>query len=252
MRRTSSFVHSIPATLLLAIAACGGDDGGTEPATFLTSTEAQRVRALSAASGGDAGLAYFMGMFAVSAPPESQCPRIERAGDTVTATFDCADGDGQRVDGRIVATNVASIFDENPTTDPTRDAVVRFEGFHQHAPVAAESVMLDGTVILKPDGALAVELDATLAGIAVLTDAVLVADGEMASVREGGAIEVDGLGRATIHGRWSMDSEAPAGALELHGTDVLRADFSQAFGGCVPISIDGQDAGQLCQDAAPE
>jgi hypothetical protein len=254
MRRSTLLSNSIlPATLLLSMmAACGGDGGSSEPATFLTSSEAQRQRAIMAAAGGDAGLAYITGVFAATATDATQCPTVERSGDTVTATFDCSDESGQRIDGRIIATNVASIFDEEPTNDPTKPAVVELQGYHQHGATAAEAVRLDGKVTLLPTGALVAELDATLMGIAVFTDATLTGNGELASATEGSMIDVDGLGSATIHGAWSLDDENPAGALELRGADVLKADFAEAFGGCVPIYIDGNAAGQICEASPAE
>jgi hypothetical protein len=258
MRRSNLLSNSIPTLLLLSLTACGGDGSSSsdaEPAHFTTASELERQRAMTAAAGGDAGLAYILGAFAFAAPSATSCPTVTRSGDVATAVFDCDDGEGQRVDGRVIATNLGDLFgDGGPAADPTKPVSIRFEGFYQHGATAIEDVALDGTVTLQPTGAMVAELEAMLQGVSVYTEASLVNDGTLTHAGEGGAIEVRGLGRATIHGAWSMDSEEPAGALELRGADVMRANFDDAFGGCVPISIDGHDAGQLCEssDAQPE
>lgn len=256
MRRITLLSYSIPTTLLASLpttllvsflAACGGDGSSSDPAHFTTASEAQRERAIAAAAGSDAGMAFFVGAFSAAAPSESTCPTVTRVGTTSTAVFDCSDSEGNRIDGRIVAANLGDIFgDGGPAADPTKDLVLTFDGYHQHAPVAADEVLLDGSVTLRPDQSLVVSLDATLQGMAVFTDATLANDGTLARASEGSSIDLDGVGRATIHGAWSMDSENPAGALELHGADTMVASFADAFGGCVPITIDGHAAGQLC------
>lgn len=249
MRLTNLLSYSSPTTLLATLlTACGSD--GAAPARFTEADEAHRVRALTAAAGGDAGLAFVLGSFATAAAPESTCPSVVRVGDRATATFDCTDSAGTRIDGCIVATNLGDLLgDSGPAADPTKDVVLAFEGFRQHGAAPAEQVTLDGRVALRPDGAMVAALEVGLAGITALTDATLVSNGALTSAVAGGSIEVDGLGRATIHGAWSLDEDNPAGALELRGADVLRADFADAFGGCVPITIDGHAAGQLCQDS---
>ena len=250
MRLTNLLSYSLPTTLLVSfLAACGGDGSSAEPAKFTTASEPQRARALTAAAGADAGLAFFVGAFAAAAPSESTCPTVTRQGTTVTAVFDC-DSDGQRIDGRIVAENLGDVFgDGGPAADPTKDLVMTFDGYYQHSVNAIEEVELDGRVTLKPDQALDIALDATLHGVAVFTDATLRSDGTLSRASDGSSVEVDGVGRATIHGAWSADSENPAGALELRGADVLKANFADAANGCVPITIDGNAAGQICEES---
>lgn len=245
MRRTSLLSHSLPATLLLAIAACGDSSGG-DPATFSSATDLQRQRAIIAASSADAMMGYLIGSFAGAVPPESQCPKVAVAGDTITATFDCTDDDGQRIDGKVTATNVPPIFGESSSYDPTRDAVITFAGYRQRAATPAEEMAFDGTIRLRPDRSIVAELDAQLYGIAVTTDATFRSAGELVSAAEGSSIDVDGLGRATIHGAWSLDDEAPAGLMALQGAERLEADFAHAVDGCVPLTIDGHAVGALC------
>ncbi|HVV86379.1 MAG TPA: hypothetical protein VHE35_25155 [Kofleriaceae bacterium] len=248
MRRTSLLSSSIAATLLVSLlAACGGGDDAT-PAKFSAATDLQRQRAIGAAAGTDAALAFFVGAFSVQAPPEATCPTVTHQGSTATAVFDCDSG-GQRIDGRIVAENVGNPFsDSGPASDPTRAVVLTFDGYRQHADTAAEELALDGTLTLRPDQAMVIALEVSLGGVAVDTDATLTSDGTLSRAADGSSIEVDGLGRATIGGAWSLDTDAPAGVLELHGADLLRARFADAASGCVPLTIDGAPAGQLCDN----
>lgn len=246
MRRSNLLSYSIFPTLLLSFAACGGDDGG-DPAHFAGATELQRQRAVIAGSGVDAAFAFLVGSFSISPDPEATCPTVVRSGAKTTATFDCTDDSGTRIDGRIIATNVASIFEGGPAADPDSDAILVFEGFRQHGPTAAEDLAFDGSVTIRPDQELVVALEAELRGITVVTDATYASDGTLTSAREGSSIDVAGVGRATIGGAW-MTGDDSAGALELAGADVLRAAFSAKANGCVPLTIDGQPAGALCDE----
>ena len=113
-----------------------------------------------------------------------------------------------------------------------------------------EDMTFDGTITLAPDASMTADLHATMAGVEVWSDATWRRSAaERSTADAGSAIEIAGLGRATIQGSWNMDSDAPAGALELHGADVLRADFAAIANDCVPLTIDGAPAGQLCNSS---
>lgn len=242
MRLTSLLSYSLPSLLLLA-AACG--DSGPADANFSQASELERQRAILAGSGVDAAMAMLIGSFATAADPTSQCPRVAQSGDTFTATYNCTNDDGDRIDGRVIATNLPSLLGGG--NDPTRDAVVEFEGYRIHSQDAGTGFAFDGVVTLKPDQRMIVALTAELNGMRAATDATFRPSGELTAAEDGSAVEVDGVGRATVHGAWNMSSDTPAGYLELHGAENLRVDFDAMSNGCVPVTIDGAAAGELCQ-----
>lgn len=248
MRLTTLLSYSIPATILFTVA-CG--DGGTAgeggTAKFESATEAQRQRAVIAGGGIDGVLTYLNGSFLSLYPDDSACPTIAKAGDVITATFNCTMDDGKRVDGRLIATNVPSFLGGG--NDPTKASSVEAEGYVEHGATPAESVRLDGLVVVQPDQSMTIALTAQLSGISVVTDATFeAAANEQMTAAAGSSIEVDGLGSASIHGTWSMTSETPSGALELRGADALRADFDRTVDGCTPLTVDGKAAGQICNE----
>lgn len=242
--RFSRIACSLATATLLPLAACG-DDPASDRARFADASLEQKARALGAAGGTDAAMAMLVAGFLDFIPPESTCPRVTRSGDTLTATTGCTDADGNRLSGRIIATNLPSLLGGG--NDPTRPIEVMFEGYRVEG--AGEDLALDGTVIFRPDGSQAASMRLTLAGIEVATEATWrPAAGEQQAADAGSTIEVTGLGLAEIEGRWSMSGNAPSGALALHGADVLEANFDLAAGGCVPLTVDGEAAGQLCGD----
>lgn len=147
-----------------------------------------------------------------SVPPEqSTCPRITRSGDKLTATGGCTDDNGDTIAGRIVVKNVPGFLGGG--NDPTN-------------------------------------LHVSMGGVEVWSDATWRRSAaDRSSADAGSAIEITNVGRAEIRGSWNMDSENPAGALELHGADVLRANFDAVVNDCVPLTIDGAPAAQLCPTA---
>lgn len=245
MKRITRLTYSLFTAALLNLAACGGD-GSSDPAEFSSATELQKRRAISAGSAMDAAFGFLYGSILSGVGPESQCPRVTQSGDTYTATTNCTDENGDVISGTIIAKNVPGFF-TGVENDPSRPAIVTLEGFSiDDTSDENEDVAFDGTVTLNPDGSLVADLTATLEGVTIHSSATWRAAGEMSTADDGSSIDVDGLGSAEIKGSWSVDSEAPAGSLELHGADVLAADFGRQADGCVPIRIDGQAAGQLC------
>lgn len=240
----SSRLASLFATAtLFQLAACGDDPGATDGARFAGASLAQKERAVAAAAGLDAAIGILAASTLELTPNGSTCPRITRAGDTLTANTGCTDEDGNKLSGRVVAKNLPSFFGGGH--DPSRPTEVTFEGYRIDGP--DQDLALDGKLIIRPDGSQTAALTATLSGIEVATDATWrPAAGELFTADAGSTIEITGLGLAEIEGQWSMDEDAPSGVLSLHGADVLEADFSRAVSGCVPLTIDGQAAGQLC------
>ncbi len=247
MRRASIRSYSTIPALLVSIAACG--DGASDPASFASASDLQRQRAVMAGSGAEAVFAFLVGGFAVSPDQDGACPTLSIRGATTTATFDCTDDDGDRVDGRVVATNIGPLVGGQPVVDPSRDGVLEFDGFHQHGATPEQELSFDGTITLRPDQRMILALEASLGGVTVVTDATFLARDGLTIAAEGSSIDVEGLGRATIGGAW-FNGEQPAGTLVLEGTDVLRAAYGDKADGCVPLTVDGQAAGELCEQSS--
>jgi hypothetical protein len=246
MRRLARFFYSLLTAATFQLTACGGDEPPADPIHFSQTTELQRQRAVIAGAGGDAAMGFLIGSIMTSVPPEqSTCPKITRSGDTLTATGGCADDNGDRIEGRVVAKNVPGFV--AGSYDPSKPSVVTFEDFHMDdSSDDNEDFIFDGTATLHPDASMTADLHVTMMGIEVWSDATWNRTVNRSTARDGSAIELEGLGRATIEGSWNMDSDAPAGALELHGADVLRANFDAVVNDCVPFTIDAAPAGQFC------
>jgi hypothetical protein len=252
MRRLSRLFYSLLTAATFQLTACGGDAEPADPIHFAQSTDVQRQRAVVAGVGGDAAMGFIMASIMTSVPPEqSACPAITRSGDTVTATGGCAQPDGDRVEGRVVAKNLPGFLGGG--NDPSKPAVVTFEDFHlDDSSDDNEDWIFDGTLTLNPDASMTADLHTTMLGIEAWCDATWNRTADRSTARAGSAIELEGLGRATIEGSWNMDSDAPAGTLELHGADVLRANFGATANDCVPLTIDGAPAGQFCPNTSSD
>lgn len=246
MGRISFLAYSFATLSLLSVAACDGDS--SESAQFSESTMEEKQRALSAAIGADASMGMLLATFLEATPPGAGCPRVTRSGDTLTASTDCTDEDGNRHAGRIIAKNLPSLFGEG-TYDPSRPTDLSFEAYSVEGGNPSQVVALDGSVIFRPDGSQTTDLTSNLGGILVTIDATLrtLPNGNI-TADAGSSIEVDGLGRAEIAGSWNADEEEPAGAIELRGADTLSANFAAMSNGCVPLTINGAAAGQICDD----
>lgn len=247
MRRLPRLLYSLATATTIQLAACGGDAEPAEPARFAEATELERMRAITAAAGVDAAIGLFMTSVLTSIPPEeSSCPRITRSGDTTTATGGCPDDNGDMIRGRIVARNVPGFLGGDH--DPSRPSEITFEDFRMDdTSDEDEDLAFDGSLTLSPGGAMTADLRVTMAGVEVASDATWrSAAAGRTSADAGSTIELTGVGRAEIRGSWNMSSDAPAGALELHGADLLRANFDAISNDCVPLTIDGAPAGELC------
>ncbi len=243
--RITRLSYSFLTAALLNLAACGGD---AEPAKFSTATDLQKQRAVTAGSATDAGLGLLLGMAFTGAPEDSVCPTISRSGSITTIRGGCATESGDRFEGTITTDNVPGLFG-GPENDPSKPASVAFDGFKiDDQSDDNEDLAVEGKVTLNTDGSVTADLSMTLAEILVHSNATWRQNQQtgMVSADEGASIEIDGLGAADIKGSWDQSADAPAGALELHGADVLKADFGAMANGCVPLTVDGAAAGQLC------
>lgn len=244
--RITRLSYSFLTAALLNLAACGGD---AEPAKFSTATDLQKQRAVSAGSATDSGLGLIIGMAFTGLPDDSVCPKISRSGSTATITGGCTTESGDKFEGSMTTENVPGLFG-GPENDPSKPSVVTYDGFKiDDTSDENDDAEINGKVTLNTDGSLSSDLSLMMGGVMVHTSATFRHNETtgMITADEGAAIEIDGLGAADIKGSWKHDSDAPAGALELHGADVLKADFGATANGCVPLTVDGQAAGQMCE-----
>lgn len=245
--RITRLSYSFLTAALLNLAACGDDP---EPAKFSSATEVQKLRAVSAGGSMDGQIGLFFGSILVGLPDDSACPTISRSGDTTTITGGCTDDSGDRFLGSITAKNVPG-FIGGPEHDPSKPSVITFDGFGiDDVSDENDDMSMEGSVTLNTDQSFTANLTTDFGGVEVHSNATWRRSGELLAADAGGNIEVTGLGAADIKGSWSMSNENPAGALELHGADVLKADFGNLnANGCVPLTVDGTAAGELCNSS---
>ncbi len=247
--KLSAFLAS---SLLLStsfLAGCGADDPADPEldAVFSSADQLHRERAIGAALGFDFGMAYFIGGAYAGQDVPDGCPVVVTDGDRTTVTGGC-DSDSGRVDGRIVLDNVPALFtDDEP--DPSRPQLLTFDAY-----VADDDDgrwAIDGTIRFDPAaGTLATDLGVELDGPAATTSLRMTGeDGEPWTAGDGSWIDVDGIGAAAVSGTWSLDSDAPSGRMTLTGAEVLVLDLEAAVDGCIPYTIDGAAAGELCDNA---
>ena len=247
MRRTTCLAYSLLTATTLQLAACGSDAGPTEePASFGSASQLQRERMIIAGAGMDPALAMILASSYASAEGAA-CPAVTRSGDTTTITGGCTLSSGDTLEGKVIATNLPSLLGGG--FDPSKSIELTFEDLRFDGTSDEEDLAIDGTVSIAPSGAMTAALSLTISGFEVYSDASWRQDGELTTAEAGSTVTLAGFGAAEIQGRWSMDSDAPAGALELHGTDVLKADFAATVDGCAPLTVDGKAAGQLCQSS---
>jgi len=130
--------------------------------------------------------------------------------------------------------------------DPTRATVITFAGYSSEDGDGVWT--FDGTLRREPGNRLDLELTAGLDVGEAHSD--LRIDCESAIMEctalDGSRIDVTGLGAAEVSGTWKLDQQDPRGSLILAGADVLELDFERATENCIPYSIDGEDAGEIC------
>jgi hypothetical protein len=248
MKHTSFAFLSLLSSSLLA--ACG-DDPPNPPngsgARFADATEEQLGRAFMAGTGADATIAELIagGYAAFPIDGSVSCPTITRDGDQTTVTGGCDLDDGGRIEGTVVFSNVRPLFGEGEY-DPELPTVITFTDYSSED---ADGVWtFDGTVRREPGNQLSVDLRAGLDVGDAHSDLELDCESAVmeCTALDGSRIEITGLGAADVSGTWKLDQQDPRGSLILTGADVLELDFERATETCIPYSIDGEDAGELC------
>lgn len=248
LARSTFLAYSFTGLTALSLVACDDSSGSINPedqARFAGATLVQKQRALAAGLAGDASIGILLASTVETNAP-NPCPSFVRTGDTVVATGGCTDDDGNQITGSITGKNVPALFGGG--NDPSKPIEITFDNYKMASAGGANTIILDGTIIARPDRSMTASLSTDLNGMTVVTDATWRPSGASTTADAGSIIELVGLGAAAIEGTWNADEDAPAGAIRLRGADVLAADFSRMANGCVPLTVDGGAAGELCDD----
>lgn len=214
---------------------------------FGAADEVHLVRALMSASGTDAMIPWFIASGYASGEGLPSCPAIVRDGATITVTGGCDTDDG-RVEGRLVMQNVPGLLGGGTDHDPDAPQVLTFEDF---SVVDADGpLFLDGTTRTDPATRTTTsDLTIDVGGIWSRSKLTLTTgtDGRTTAAA-GSLIDVEGLGEASVSGTWSLAKSAPSGQLTLTGEQVLVFEIADAATDtdCIPYTIEGGDAGELC------
>lgn len=229
-------IRRLSLLLPLPLAAACGDNvyPPTGAAALRDADPAVLSRAVAGASGADAreALALARSYLEGNQLRTATCPAVD-AGDAVTTiSFDCADG---TLAGTILVEH-ALPHAPAPRTRVTflgyRDADRGLDGFVEETGAA---------------GSLAADLDVTIDDVAIRSILALACDAQgVCAAAPDAMVDIDGLGAATVAGAWR---QAPlGGSLTLIGLETMTFDLNAAAQGCVPYTIDGAAAGELCDD----
>lgn len=231
------------------LTACGDAEPAGD-ARFSTLTEARRQEVLDFALGTGAVLPFFatFGATAANAGDEA-CPAVTFDGAVTTYTADgCVNaGDGQRYDGRLIATNAFSLEDVlESNIDPAAPMTIEAEGW------SAGDLELDGTLWQsKAQPADGQAYDGTVDYAGALGGRAIAYRGSSACA-PGGTCTLDAFaetpdGTFALDGALSLTGERPRGWLVLRGVDELRLDLDAIDAeGCAPYTIGGRAAGRYC------
>ena len=233
------------ATSLLAVApACDKDEDLN--ADFAKATHEQRQIAVSVGSGETASAALFLTMILGEFGEEGGCPKVTRDGDKVTIKGGCSI-DGGRIDGSATLEIDESSGELSATWD---NFTLTEEG----------TLRIDGSVTITEKnggGVIDANLDFEAEGKGGKLDGALTCDAsEKCTPEAETVIEVKGLGGAGVKGTWSTGDEdegVRSGAIELHGKNVLKVDFSkQDAQGCYVTTVDGAAVQSMCDQTEEE
>lgn len=239
--------------LLALVPACGGDDdsghlldGGDDgSAVFAQATGPELMRALQAASGGDALSAMALGTLFSQRDEPDGCPAIASEGAVTTVTGGCTGTEGERIVGTLVLENVPSLAPD-PDIDPSRPRRARADGFS----LAGDDgvLALDGEVEVEPDRRIATNaLRFEVGGASATSDVSWTCDDTgLCAAEPGSAVELE-LGTATVEGSRRLE-DPKAGSVVLRGADAVTFDVAAATDDCVPYTLSDGTSDQACED----
>jgi hypothetical protein len=236
------------ATSLLAVApACDKDEDLN--ADFAKATQEQRQIAVATGTGSMAGAAMFLTSILGEFGEEGGCPKVTRSGDKITIKGGCSFEDN-RVEGTATIEGAE---------DDSQEMSMTWDNFSVKG--ADGTLRIDGSLSVTSKGQggeINADVDFDVDGKGGKLDGVLTCDAnEKCTAGSDTVIDVKGLGGAAVKGTWTTGDESEdgtrSGALELHGKNVLKVDFSKPTSeGCFAATVDGAPVAPLCEDLDDE
>lgn len=198
-------------------------------ARFADLTEAQRTRAVIAASGADAEEAIQRASRFTGLAGGLPCPAIERSAGQIAVTTDCRIGDIEYRGGFV-----ARYPGGNAAVELTFEDFAVIEG--------GATVAIDG-VVSSVAGRIDSKLTTTRDGLPVYAQASWQVEDQAYTALPDARIDLFALGSATVEGSWKLERLEREGAVELQGVDLLIGDVGPS---CFALTIGDQPAGQAC------
>lgn len=227
----------------------GADAGDDSRAVFADATDLELMRALQSAAAGDALNAVTIGSLFSQRDEPAGCPIIASEGAVTTVTAGCTDVDGARIEGTLLLDNVPPILSQDPDIDPDGLRRLVADDFSLVGPEGR--MTLDGTAEIEPaHRTAAIGLRFEVHDLVATSDVEWICDDtELCTASAGSAIDLDGVGRATVEGTRRI-GEPKAGTVTLHGVDDVTFDIAASTADCVPYHRSNGTSGQAC-DPAP-
>jgi hypothetical protein len=223
------------APLFVLVAACATE--APPPPASLDEAEPELLdRLMLSAVGDDALAASGLAAFAQAL---GDCPAVAIAGATTTVTGGCLDDRGNRWEGSLTILDGTTLeFDALVFHHTTSLVPSTYDGR-----LVVTETSISGDITIDRDGIVSRSvLDLTVDGYAAFT------------VRGPSSVEVDGVARADISGSWKLrvfadDPPATGEVVLTAGADTALLDLEGAdASGCLPYSVNGVAAGELCYE----
>jgi hypothetical protein len=201
---------------------------------FAEETDSRRQAAVTAALGGGITLAEAALNQAAQDNQDEACPTITTEADGDHIVGGCTTSGEDAYEGEAIVVNL----DRSDTAAPVEmtflgfdNDLQSFDGTASAGPYTAEGLVNEADLTARVF-AITMGFRGT---ITCLTECTPSEDAE--GWTNGGGFTIDGA--------WGS-SAGTSGWMELTGRDGLRVDFDAGSGNCWPITIDGDDAGELC------
>jgi hypothetical protein len=238
------------ASLLLAAAACHPDGPtGRGDADFSAMTDEERTSAIRVAIGDPAGLPmYLFGTAELATGNDPACPSRRVSGDNVTYRAEaCTNRLNVAYDGTLIGHNVPSYAGDPPIV-VTQPMSIEMRDWLDDGAIVDGT--LDRSMALPGDGALYTatatftrDVEGVVTSYDVTADCTHRDDGEDCALE--GFVEL-AAGSFELEGDYATAGTTHRGRITLRGANTLVVDFDAAPEDCVPVAIDGRDAGEYC------
>jgi hypothetical protein len=245
--RTHLSLLAFPLLATSLLAAC---DGGADlDAKYTAATQQQRVAAVGAARGDLATGSMFLGTLLAALPTSPACPTISKSGKDVTIKGGCSDDD-TRYDGSLIIKGL----DLTKPDDKALEGTVSFDWNKFTVTAGGKKTVIDGSITFEGKGGkgtIHTDLSVEAGGQVVSVDSGSTCTDKACTVDAGSTVTVKGVGTGEIKGDFTQsDDDVWSGALELHGKETLRVDFSKVkTPGCYEATVEGKAVDAVCLDA---